>query len=497
MIVGAVVLLGCVVLLGANLYVQSKGTQTRIQQEVSHRVGADVRIQRISVTPWGGLSLSGLTIPNFVPNQSRNFLEARTLRISVDVGSLFSQNLVIKNVSLVQPSFIWPQNDEGKWRLPPSPYGPADLSGGDVSALPDNSLPGRAVPSGIPQPNESIAAPRLEKPRWHWGRTTVQRVNINDGSFRLLDRSGELVASFDKVDFRSAVTGGVALDGKAVVEKASLRDRFFLTELRTPVHYTPEQVVLPKIAAHGAGGDIEGDFSLQPQTEDAPYQVSLHCRNLNADEVVAKAGGPTGMVQGRLDGSFVGHGVAADANVLTGSGELVLRNGQLRQYSLLTALGQILQIEELTQLHLDQAEAKYHVDAGIITVDRIVLRSPNIRLSATGTIDFNGKLQLQAQLAINDKVRGQLFKPIRANFQPLNDEAGLWGVDFEIRGTVARPKSNLLEKVVGRDLKDLGSVINGFLGGSKQDRAKRKKRAAESPEPPPAGSPEPAPSPAP
>ena len=55
-------------------------------------------------------------------------------------------------------------------------------------------------------------------------------------------------------------------------------------------------------------------------------------------------------------------------------------------------LGQILQIDELMQLHLEQAEVHFHISPGIVIIDQLLLRSPNIRLSATGTIKFDGKL---------------------------------------------------------------------------------------------------------
>ena len=58
-----VVAIFLVSLLGANLYVQSQATQERIQQELSQRLKMPLQIQRISVTPWGGLKLSGITIP--------------------------------------------------------------------------------------------------------------------------------------------------------------------------------------------------------------------------------------------------------------------------------------------------------------------------------------------------------------------------------------------------------------------------------------------------
>lgn len=477
---GLVVGLACLLLIAANLYVQSKGTQARIQQELSQRVGADVKIQRISVTPWGGLTFSGLTIPAVLPNQSKSFLEVRTFRVRVELRSLFSPRIMVKDVSLSQAEVVWPQNKEGKWRLPIA-----------VAAETAEAAPAVSPPSGPPfspglpvNPgrNKPTGGKREQQPLQAGASPSVRHINVKNGDFQFLDRKGTLVARFENVNFRSSVSDGAVLDGKALIEKAALHDRFFLSNLQTPVHYTPEQLLLSKLSAHAAGGDVEGAFSLQPQTQDAPYELSFHFRNLNADELVAKAGGPSGTIQGRLEGSFTARGASANAKLLSGSGDIFLRDGQLRQYSLLVALGQILQIEELTQLHLDQAEAKYHVDNGLIMVDQLVLRSPNIRLSATGTIAFDGKLQLDAQLAINDKVRSQLFKPIRVNFQALS-ETGLWGVDFQVSGTLARPKSNLVEKVVGRDLKDLGSVINSLLGGSK---GKKKKREAEPAETAPA-----------
>ncbi len=120
-----------------------------------------------------------------------------------------------------------------------------------------------------------------------------------------------------------------------------------------------------------------------------------------------------------------------------------------------------------------------------MAIDELVLRSTNIHLSATGTVSFRGKLHLSSRLAINEKIRAQLYKPIRANFQP-TEEPGYSAVDFEVTGTVERPKTNLLEKVVGRDLKDL---VNSFLGG-KSDKPKKKKGApANVDESTPAGTP--------
>ena len=76
-------------------------------------------------------------------------------------------------------------------------------------------------------------------------------------------------------------------------------------------------------------------------------------------------------------------------------------------------------------------------------------------------------------------MRGQLFRAIRENFQRI-DEPGYSAVNFQVTGTVGRPKTNLMDKLIGRDLKDFGSVINTFMGGGKPVDPKKQKAAGAS-----------------
>lgn len=481
-LVAAVIALIFVLLIGANLYVQSHGAQAKIQQELSQRLGTTLRIQQVSVTPWGGLKLTGITVPQDRAGVESNFLEAETFRLRLKLSALFAKRLVIRDVSLISPKIVWPQGDNGNWRLPgerasremPAPVATA------TEASPPAETSAASPPANVPVPSpltsSPVGRPAIEKIKLDF-EPEVRRVNVTDGDFRFLDRAGGTAANFEGVNFRSVLDSATALHGQARIARVNLRNRFYLSDVQTPVRYDPAELALAKISAHAANGDLFGQFSMHPQSADAPFNLSVHFRNLQADQVVTEAGGPSGMVQGILEGKFDAEGKTSDAESLAGSGEIFLRDGQLRQYSLLAALGQVLQIEELTQLRLEQAEAKYRVSPGVVTIDQLILRSPNIRLSATGTVGFNGKLRLEAQLALNEKIRNQLFRPVRQNFQPI-DEPGYAAVDFQVTGTLDRPKSNLVEKVVGRDIKDLGSMINSFLGGSKSDKAKKRKGAA-------------------
>ncbi|OLD70715.1 MAG: hypothetical protein AUG90_00740 [Verrucomicrobia bacterium 13_1_20CM_4_55_9] len=477
--IGGLLILGAVLFLALNLYVQSQGTQARIQQELRQRFGATLKIGRMSVTPWSGLKLSGITIAQGTTGPGGNFLEAKNFGLRIAFFSLFSRRLVIKEVSLVNPSVVWPQNSDGKWRLP------------DLRRERPENIPNIAAKSGNPSrgktENTALAAERpvtarpSKEPRPHPNEKTstaagfiseVHKVSVTNGSFRFLGRESESVASFEGVGFRAAVNNASSLKGNARVARVSVRDRFFLQQLRSPLRYDANGLDLSQISAHVGGGDVTGRFTMQPETEESPFHVEMKFRGVQADQIITEAGGPGGVLQGKLEGNMKTEGKTTDPDVLAGSGEIFLHDGQLRQFNLLVALGQLFQIEELTQLHLDQAEAKYHLTPGAVAIDELVLRSANIHLSATGTVSFRGKLHLSSRLAINEKIRAQLYKPIRANFQP-TEEPGYSAVDFEVSGTVERPKTNLLEKVVGRDLKDL---VNSFLGG-KSDKPKKKKGA--------------------
>jgi hypothetical protein len=476
--VGGLVGVVLLILIGINLYVQSRGTQARIQQELSQRLGAPLRIQRISVTPWWGLKLTGITIPQSQPGLSSDFLRAKTLRLRIRFSSLFGGQLVIKEISVVNPEIVWAQNTDGKWRFPSLPVEPPKIIELEPHAPASTSPPPAVEPKielpvtpvnpapPAPAPAESKAAPFTPE---------VQSVNVLQARFRFLDEKLQSVATFDDVDFRSSFRSTTDLRGNIAIAKTSLRDRFFLQQLQSPLHYDPSELDFSQITARAGEGQIAGRFTIQPQAEDSPFTVSIKFNEVQADRIITEAGGVPGTVTGKLEGFLDAAGKTADPNALSGSGEIILRDGQVRQYSLLVALGQLLQIQELQQLHLDQARVKYHINPGVVTVDELVFQSENIRLTATGTVSFDGKLQLESQLAVNEKMRSQLFRAIRDNFKPI-DEPGYTAVNFQVGGTVGRPKTNLMDKLIGRDLKDLSGVITDLLGGGRS-----KKKPAEQP----------------
>jgi len=490
---GGIVGVALLILLGVNMYVQSHATQARIQQELSQRLGMTLRIQRISVTPWWGLKLTGITIPQSQPGVSPDFLTAKTFRLRIRFTSLFGGHLVIKEVSLVNPEIVWAQNADGKWRVPSGPVEPVLApSKTTVAETPAAAPPAAEQNAAAPEPPASSAPSVVVQTENATGFTPeVERVNVIRARFRFLDEKLRSVATFENVDFRSNFRSATELSGNVTIAKTSLRDRFFLQDLHSPLQYDASALDISGITARAGEGRIAGSFLIKPDAPGSPFTVNIRFYDVQADKIVSEAGGSPGTVTGKLEGHLDASGKTADPNALSGAGEIILRDGQVRQYSLLSALGQLLQIQELQQLRLDEALVKYHIDPGVVTIDQLVFRSENIRLTATGTVSFDGKLQLESQLAVNEKIRSQLFRAIRDNFKPI-DEPGYTALNFQVGGTVGRPKTNLMDKLIGRDLKDLSSVITGLLGGGKSEKKKKpadEPAAAASASPAPSASP--------
>ena len=143
-------------------------------------------------------------------------------------------------------------------------------------------------------------------------RPEIQRVNLVQGRFQFLNEKLQDVATFEDVRFTSGFRAATDLRGEISIGKTSLRDKFFLEKLRSPLRYAPDELDFSQITASAGGGEITGRFTLLPQTEDSPFTVSIRFHDVQTDRIVADAGGARGMVTGRLEGHLDASGSTAD-----------------------------------------------------------------------------------------------------------------------------------------------------------------------------------------
>ena len=476
-----------VALLAVNLYVHVAGhTRADSAGAPASAWAPTLRIRRISVTPWFGLKLTGITMPQSGGAVGGDFLQAETFRLRVRLASLFSRRLIISEVSLINPNVMWPQNDDGKWRLPssllPNEEETADQPGAEAGVQPIRHLP---LPRVLRRPKCNVHhIPTAIEVAASSSTPEVRRVNLTNGNFHFLDVKGTPVAIFEGVGFRSNLRNSTELRGNASIARISLRNRFFLKDLKSPVKYDPVTLDFSQISAHAAGGEISGKFSMQPAEAESPFVAQVFFRDVQADRVVSEAGGPVGIVIGRIEGKLDANGKTADANALSGSGEIFSAGRpDPPVQSCWSRWDELLQIDELRQLQLDQAQVKYHIMPGLVMIDELLLTSP----SRTSELSprparwiFHGKLDLTgSHLAINDRIRNQLFAGMRESFRP-GDEPGYAVVDFQVTGTLARPKTNLIGWKASRPARFEGPgrrwINTGLLGVKAMAGARRRRK---------------------
>ena len=90
------------------------------------------------------------------------------------------------------------------------------------------------------------------------------------------------------------------------------------------------------------------------------------------------------MVKGKLEGTFQASGKTGDPEALTGKAKSLCGKGGSNNTDCSCCWARYCRSRN-SELQLEQAQAKYHLTPGLITIDELVLRSPNIRLTASGT----------------------------------------------------------------------------------------------------------------
>jgi len=244
--------------------------------------------------------------------------------------------------------------------------------------------------------------------------------------------------------------------------------------------------VLPQIRAEIASGRLDGQFNLRTEAEGSPFSVEAAFTNVDLNRLVVDGGGMPGQAGGKIGATIRLSGESANTDTITGGGRMTIENAAIRQYELLQVLGNALQIPELARLEVQQGEMNYRVGDSKVFIDQLTLQSPNLKLSATGKVKFNGRLDLQARLTLNERLSRQLPGFIEANFSRVENSTDRY-VDFKVTGPMDKPKTNLVEQIIGKRYEDqaVGLLKDIFGIGSKKPDQKKPATRATSPTPSP------------
>ncbi len=438
----ALVTLAVLVIVGANLYIQSPGTQARIQAAISKALRVPVTFTSTSISMAGRLQVVGIVIPD----GERKFLEASSFTAHYRLGALLRGRLEIFGMSVERPRIVWQQNADGDWVVP--------------------RLPEEEKPKAEPKKVEEPAAP--ERDRKSGLEVVVEGFQIRHGSVELLDKKGRASASFQGVNVLYTTLSTAKVEGNAHVERLSWGKELTFENVRTAFLYAGKELTLPELKATLAGGAVAGKFSMKADRKKAPFTLQLTLDQIDAGLLSTQMHSALGKAQGEISGTLELHGNAKDLEDAEGAGSLHVREGRVQQFELFEAIGDVLQIKELSDLKLKEGRANFRIGEERAHIDELTLEAADLRLSAKGEVRFDGRIKLASKLSIDDSLRKNLPGLIRGNFEKEEDQRH--AIAFEISGKDFRMKTNLLDRIVGKKVTSQFDDLLTSLFGKKEKK---------------------------
>jgi len=138
----------------------------------------------------------------------------------------------------------------------------------------------------------------------------------------------------------------------------------------------------------------------------------------------------------------------------------------------------------LMDTRFSAAATTFRVDRGRVLVDRIEVASENLRANATGTIESDGELALDAILQLHRKITRRL----PGSKENMTDVPGMDGwrqLTFTVNGTLSDPDTDLVGRLVGDSWeRKVSGVLESLFGGGDSDKDKKEKpKKKEPPQP--------------
>jgi hypothetical protein len=127
-------------------------------------------------------------------------------------------------------------------------------------------------------------------------------------------------------------------------------------------------------------------------------------------------------------------------------------------------------------LNLHQATLQFSVSDEKFWMNDLTLKTENLIITGKGPIRFDGKMNLAGRFLVNDKLQQQLGGLIGEQFTPAPD-IGYKQVAFSVTGRIDKPKTDLIEKVTGIELRGMGGILKGLF------RMPRPPKDQETPQP--------------
>lgn len=459
--------LGIAVVVGLNLYIQSPGSQARIQEELSKSLRLPLKLKNVSVSPFGRLHITGITIPN----GGANFLDVASFQAQYRLLPLLEGKLEITEMSVENPKIVWAQTAEGKWKLPEPEQAKAVSAEDANQKLAKETAKGdtAAAQSQEKKPKEEVQKVAAEKKSRF--AVLVDRFDVKGGEVELFDAQNKHLAVFSDVNMTYTALAADHVEGTATIGKVVYADGLTLENVTTPFKFESGAFNLPEIEATLAEGKLQAKYHTHNEGEHSPFKVAVTFTKLDLNRLGMQLGADPGQMTGSLNGQIEIHGDHQFSDRREGEGRVDIRDAQFHQLDLFESIGQLLGLKEL---RVRDGHADLRLSGEKVHVDSLTLNTADLQLTAHGMARLDKRLNLDAQISVEEAVAQRLAGMIRDSFQPI--DGGRRAIQFVISGTIDKPKTNLLNKLIGQKIDNqFGDVLSSIFGGEKKQQSDDKK----------------------
>jgi len=445
------------VLVGINLYLQSGDVQQRIRLATEQALGMPVTVKRTLYTPWSGLTLSGLSLPD--PSiAGATLVDAPKFSVQFEFLPLLGRKFIITSVSLSDPHLSLRQNEDRKWVLmPPKPAKPARPPGAEKPVRPvEPAVTGPVEPSatGPVAPASPTPAPFIVE---------LREFHINGGTVDIIDRKGLMLGRVEGVIIDGKIYENHRVEGDLWIDKMEIGAQIYPNRLRAHFVQEEDRLTVTEIKCAIAGGKVRAELHIVAPRKGRPdFRLKTEVEQVSIPTLIAEAHGNEIGTTGTLLGHFELGGNPLDAASLGGKGGFSLDSAQLRPPDFIQQIGMILRIDELQMLHLQLAALRFEIRDQRVFINDLTFKTDNVIITGKGPIRFDGKLNLAGRLLLNEKIQQQLGGLLGDNFTP-SEDAGYKQVAFSVTGRLDRPKTDLVEKITGIKLGNMGGLLKGFF----------------------------------
>ena len=484
-ITGIIFALYATAVLCLNIYLQSSGVQFKLRQAVVRATGIEPVISKTYYTPWSGLTVSGIKIPQ-TGDAKKPLLSVRSMKCSVSLSSLFRGQILLKDITFEQPSLllvqgqsaIWPggaampfQNREKKAAPANQQVQSTQQPTPPLSSSPDAGLPATSTPQPKEKPETKTAKPVL-----------FENVRILEGHAALYPAQGGRAVLLDGLSVEGKVSPDGVARGSFRIKSATLFESVRQKDITGQFEYHDGDLKITNLQAAWANGTVKGNFEIS-NTQEAFFTASLTAENVALQKLAEDAGFTAEGTQGVLFAKANLQGIPGQPESFTGQASANLTEARMQPIDPLRQLGELLRINELRMLELQNAQTALTIRDGKILVDRLELETANLLMDASGQALFDGSLDLDARFHVTQKLLKESLGFMGSKFQT-SDREGYAHMPFSITGSMSRPKSDLLDKLVGIRLgDDVGGLLKNLLRMPKKEKKKKDTKPAATPAP--------------